>query len=200
MRETKKLSSYLICLVLLVLYSSQIIAGIDEGIAAYNSGDHATAYNEFLPVAESGDKKAQLLLGLMYDNGLGIKQDYDQAAKWYRRAAEQGQPRAQFNLGLMYESGEGIESDQKLAISWVRKSAEQGYAEAQDKLAQYYEKGEYLEQDLVKSHLWYSLAASQGARESIAPRNRVASKLSKVQLEESEEMYNAWQNVFQSVF
>lgn len=184
----------------LLLMSQFAMAGIDEGIAAYNNGDHATAYDEFLPVAKAGDKKAQLLLGLMYDNGLGVKKDHDSAAQWYRRAAEQGQPRAQFNLGLMYESGEGIQADEELALSWIRKSAEQGYAEAQDMLGRFYEHGKYLDKDLVKSHIWYSLAAGKGARESIAPRERVAAQLSEAQLAESEKMVNEWQNVFQHVF
>lgn len=188
------------CLLGLLLPLTSANAGIDEGVAAYNRGDHDAAYQEFLPVAEAGDKKAQLLLGLMYDNGLGIEQNYQRAAHWYRRAAEQGQPRAQFNLGLMYESGEGIKRDQAAAVGWVRKSAEQGYAEAQDKLARFFEEGEYIEQDLVQSHLWYSLAASKGAQESVEPRNRVAAKLSKAELRQSRQLFDVWQNVFQSVF
>lgn len=184
----------------LLFPASLIHAGIEEGVSAYNQGDHATAYKEFLPIAESGNKKAQLLLGLMYDNGLGIGRDYKQAAQWYSRAAEQGQPRAQFNLGLMYESGEGINADKAMALSWIRKSAEQGYAEAQDKLGHIYEDGHYVAQDFVHSHLWFSLAASDGIQESIDSKNRIAAQLNQDQLDESQRMVEMWQNVFKSVF
>ncbi len=142
-----------------------------------------------LPVAESGNKKVQLLLGLMHDNGLGIKRDYSQAAHWYPRFAEQGQPRAQFNLGLMYESGEGINADRGMAVSWVRKFAEQGYAEAQDKLGHYYETGTNTKEDLVQSHLWYSLAADAEIKQSIIAKDRVTANLSESQLQESQGLF-----------
>jgi len=47
----------------------------------------------------------------MYENGLGIKRDYDEAVKWYRLAAEQGLAEAQYNLRLMYKSGHGAPLD-----------------------------------------------------------------------------------------
>jgi TPR repeat protein len=65
-------------------------SGFDEGWAAYERGDYATAYEEFLPIAEQGDAFAQFSLGIMYDNGEGVPQDYAEAVKWYRLAAEQG--------------------------------------------------------------------------------------------------------------
>ena len=53
--------------------------------------------------AEQGDAKAQSHLGLMYDEGLGVSQDYAEAARWFRLAAEQGDANAQRNL--MYLEG-----------------------------------------------------------------------------------------------
>jgi len=38
----------------------------------------------------AGEADAQFLLGLMYDNGEGVPQDYKQAIKWYTKVAEQG--------------------------------------------------------------------------------------------------------------
>ena len=57
------------------------------------------------PLAEQGDANAQALLGRMYEEGVGVKQDNVKAVKWYSRAAEQGIAEAQFNLGNMYVSG-----------------------------------------------------------------------------------------------
>lgn len=186
------------CFLIVVPAASQ--AALEDGVAAYNSGDYALAYREFLPIGEGGDKKAQLLLGLMYDNGLGVERDVQQAAYWYRRAAEQGLPRAQFNLGLMYESGEGVSADRQASLTWVRRSAEQGYAEAQDKLARFYEAGGPIERDLVQSHLWFSLVAAQGVDSSAAERDRIASQLSTEELEASRRQFQVWQGVYQSVF
>ena len=45
---------------------------------------------EVRKAAEQGDASAQLMLGLMYYNGIGVTQDLFEAAFWLRRAAEQG--------------------------------------------------------------------------------------------------------------
>jgi TPR repeat protein len=38
---------------------------------------------------------------LMYDNGLGVTQEYNSAMYWYRKAAEQGNTNAQHQLDEM---------------------------------------------------------------------------------------------------
>ena len=45
--------------------------------------------------AEKGNAKAQFDLGLKYDTGEGVRQDYAEAAKWYRKAKDQGVAGAQ---------------------------------------------------------------------------------------------------------
>jgi len=86
-------------------------AGFDEGVAAYDRGDYATAVEEWLPIAEQGNADAQYNLGIMYDNGYGVPQDYAEAVRWYRLAAEQGYAKAQFVLGVMYDNGRGVPQD-----------------------------------------------------------------------------------------
>ena len=67
----------------------------------------------------------------MYENGIGVKQDYDKAIFWYTEAAKQGDTNAQNNLGLMYENGDGVEKNLEKAIYWYNKAIELGndYAE-----------------------------------------------------------------------
>jgi TPR repeat protein len=57
----------------------------DEGVAAYKAGDYVKAVELWQPLAEQGVANAQYNLGIMYDNGEGVKQDYAEAAKWYRQ-------------------------------------------------------------------------------------------------------------------
>ena len=63
-------------------------AGVDDGLAAYQRGDYATALREFRPLAEQGDAKVQGLLGNMYFFGRGVPQDDAEAARWYARDAD----------------------------------------------------------------------------------------------------------------
>ena len=78
-----------------------VAQSFEEALAAYNQGDYVTARRGFLGPAEQGNVLAQLGLGVIYDEGRGVRQDDAEAARWFRRAAEQGQAHAQNNLGLM---------------------------------------------------------------------------------------------------
>lgn len=73
-------------------------ADFDKGLSAAKSGDFATALREWTPLAEQGHAKAQFNLGVMYDRGQGVTQDYAEASKWYRKTAEQGDAAAQDKL------------------------------------------------------------------------------------------------------
>ena len=76
---------------LLLGYSQ--LSDLQDGITAYNQGDYATALKEFRVFASRGLDRAQHNLGVMYDKGQGVTQDYKgkQRMKWYvlRKAAEQ---------------------------------------------------------------------------------------------------------------
>ena len=69
--------------------------------------------------ADKGDAEAQHKLGVMYDAGQGVPQDYAEAAKWYRKAADQGNATAQYNLGYNYEFGHGVPQDDVQAYKWL---------------------------------------------------------------------------------
>ncbi len=120
----------LVALLLLTL-AAPAWAGWDEGVAAYERGDYATAFREMKPLAEQGNASAQYNLGFMYGNGEGVTQDYAEAVRWYRRAAEQGHAGAQTSLGVMYDKGQGVPQDYAEAVKWYTKAAERGVALAQ---------------------------------------------------------------------
>ena len=69
---------------------------------------------------------AQYNLGVMYDNGQGVPQDYKTAVKWYTLAAEQGTAVAQYNLGTMYALGNGVIQDNVYAHMWLNIAASSG--------------------------------------------------------------------------
>src|ERR1022692_1473847 len=62
--------------------------------------DEATA-KEVRKSAEAGNASAQNRLGLLYDEGLGVPQDYSQAKEWFEKAAKRGHVGAQVNLGTL---------------------------------------------------------------------------------------------------
>jgi TPR repeat protein len=54
--------------------------------------------------AEQGHTEAQIMLGIAYENGLGVDKDTSEAVVWYRRAAANGYADAQFEMGRLEEN------------------------------------------------------------------------------------------------
>ncbi len=87
-------------------------------------GRHEEAFSIYQQLANQGHAKAQFNLGVMYDRGQHVAQDYAQAVSWYQKAAEQGNTNAQYNLALKYQMGQGVIKDDTQAAYWYRKAAE----------------------------------------------------------------------------
>jgi len=58
-------------------------------VEAYEQQDYATALKKWQTLAEAGDAAAQNNLGILYDNGQGVAQDYGKARAWFEKAAAQ---------------------------------------------------------------------------------------------------------------
>ena len=112
--------------------------------------------------ATQGKVKAQSILGIMYENGYGVSQDFKQALYWSQKAADQGDPTAQFLLGFLYDKGQGVSQDCTQAASWYRKSADQGNSDAQFRLSVLYAKGQGIEQDYAQALYWSQKSANNG--------------------------------------
>jgi len=165
----------------------------NKGIAAFQSGDYATALKQWMPLAEKDDAEAQRNIGIMFQQGLGVPQSDVEAANWYRRAAENGHARAQQNLGVMYEEGAGVLQDYNEAVKWYRKSAEGGNITAKINLGVMYEEGRPgLPQDLVQTHMWFNLAAAQGNPDAANFRNDVAAEMTPEQVAEAQRLAQEW--------
>ena len=73
--------------------------------------------------AAQGNARSQCALGLLYDNGWGVPQDYAKAKQWYEQAAAQGNARAQVALGALYAKGQGVSKDDVRAYMWYNLAA-----------------------------------------------------------------------------
>ncbi len=125
------------------------LAGLKEGVAAYEAGNLPLAVKEFRASAEKGEADCQFNLALMYEQGIGVTKDEKQALVWYRKSAEQGNSNAQFNLGVLYENGRGTAVDFAQANQWYRKAAVQGDALAIGNLGMLYVRGDGVKVDKI---------------------------------------------------
>ena len=177
-------------------------AGLDEGTAALQRGDYATALREWRPLAKQGYAIAQNDLGVMFSKSvddliLDGQQDDATVVKQYRKAAEQGHADALNNLGVMYGEGQGVTQNYVEAVKWYRKAAEQGHALAQYNLGLMYDNGQGVPQDYAKAHMWYNLAASKlrpgGGRDTaVENRDNVAKRMTPAQISEAQKLAREW--------
>ena len=81
---------------------------------------------------------AQFNLGVFYEQGHVVPQNYEEAVKWYLAAAEQECAPAQCNLGLCYQTGRGVPKNSTEAVKWFIRAARQGDKTAQHNLGLHY--------------------------------------------------------------
>jgi uncharacterized protein len=184
-----------IALLLAAAGASPSIAGDAEDCANAASLDTTNAAGVVAAcrrLAAQGDAVAQNNLGALYDSGLGVAQDYAEAAKWFRKAADQGSAVAQNNLAILFDDGKGVAQDHAVAVSWYRKAAVQGLAAAQFELGIAYAKGQGVPQDVVQAHMWFNLAAVRGDRDAARNRDVVARRMTSEQIQQAEALAAAW--------
>ncbi len=169
-------------------------AGLDEGVAAYEAGNYVMALREFRPMAAKGNAAAQFNLGMMYNNGQGVAQDYKEAVSWYRKAATQGDVNAQSNLGVMYANGQGVAQDGKEAVNWYLKAAMQGDANAQSNLGFMYVNGEGVAKNHVTAYALFNTAAvtHDGARNN---RNALTKMMTPAQIKAGQALTRRMQEI-----
>ena len=130
-------------------------------------GADKDAFQFYRKAAKKGHPAAMNRLALFYMDGVGTKQNIDEAIKWFEEAIEVGNMEAALNLGYLYETGNGVEKDLSQAIKYYKKSAEGGMVRAQLKLGNCYKTGTCgVSQDLKEALKWYQKAADQGNEEA----------------------------------
>lgn len=113
--------------------------------------------------SDAGDKTATRALAEAYYLGRGgVEQNFDEAARWYRRLATQGDARAQTSLGLMYARGLGFAPNMAEARRWWSLAAAQNDAGAQHNLGMVYLEGQGVAPDLPQALHWFRQAAQRG--------------------------------------
>lgn len=168
--------------------ASGYCADYRKGADAYNEGNYEVALEEWRPLAERGDARAQFSVGIMHAHGRGVPQSYEEAARWYRLAGEQGNTKAQIELGFMYEFGRGVSRDDREAARWYRLAAGRGNAKAQLNLGSMYAFGKGVPEDYVYAHMWYSISASLGNKMADKRMEQIEKIMSPSQIEKAEEL------------
>ena len=125
-----------------------------------------TPLDKLTQLANAGNGKAELVVGLKYLDGDGVAVSEADAAKWLERAAEQGLAVAQYRLGTLYERGRGVPADAAKALHWYQLAAQAGNRKAMHNLAVAYAAGAGTTKNLAEAARWFSKAAALGLSDS----------------------------------
>ncbi len=130
--------------------------------AVHATKDYKSARSAYEELAKEGYSAAQNNLGVMYENGEGVREDVAEAAKWFRLAAEHGHAGAQNSLGLLYQNGNGVAKDPAEALKLYRQAAALNNADAINNIGVMYDNGEGVAEDDEEAFKWYLKAAEMG--------------------------------------
>jgi len=141
-------------------FASKFIAKMDEQetlTAADDSSDFdilafLTPVEEAAPRQQSivaqlhgqailGDPSAQFTLGQMYQAGINVNKNVQEAIKYYEMAAEQEDLRAEYALGILFLEGRELPPQYRKAQGWLRDAAFKGNEYAQYALGRIKENG-----------------------------------------------------------
>ena len=74
--------------------------------------------------ANQNDTESQMILGDIYYDGDGVKENKTEAIKWYQKAAENNNSRAQAIVGVAYMGGIGVKQNFATAKKWFGKACD----------------------------------------------------------------------------
>lgn len=169
-----------------------IVLLLSTSIHAAEAALSATQIKAMNQKAANGDLQAQAELAERYYKGDGLKQDYTQAAHWYKKLAETGVLKAQLTLGLMYIKGSGVKKNDEEAVHWLTQAAEQRLPMAQYLLGVASLEGHGVQQDPIKAYMWFEIAAAMDNQNAAAARKELAQKLSAKDIALAEQMATDW--------
>ncbi len=114
-RLTYRLSSLSLSVAICLL---PIIAAAADCSKDLGNKDYERAVASCTSAAETGDASAQINLGMMYNEGLGVKKNFHKSMSLYRDAAAQGSEIAPLLIAFLYQRGQGVTIDNVSAMVW----------------------------------------------------------------------------------
>lgn len=123
------------------LYQGAANNGVAQALlplAFYNAMDgdkqgQAEAFKVAENQADAGDQKAALLLGMLYDRGVGVSADPAKAIYWYQQSGQN--PVTQFIMGTYTTEGKGVAEDKEKGLEMLNQSAQAQFAYSDFNLA-----------------------------------------------------------------
>jgi len=123
----------------------------------------ASVFAAMLEKAEKGEPHAMVLLGSLYEQGIGAPRNFTSAMQWYEKAASAGSAEGYSRLAACYEVGVGVTANMDTALKNYQKAVDMEFPVAQHKMGTFYLSGNGVSQDVSKGISLLSKAAEKWA-------------------------------------
>lgn len=130
---------------------------INEMKEAFDGKDYNKVYQIGLRLPDDAD--AQYMMGQLYEKGLGVIKNLDEAMKLYSKASVQHHPAAMTAFGYIAAAEY---KDYSQAYMLFQEAADRGNSDAMVYLSSLYDKGDGVEKDTMESMKWLFKAADAG--------------------------------------
>lgn len=143
--------------------------------------------------ADQGYASAQRALAYMYEQGMGVNRDMNQAFAWYRKAADGGDAEGEYRTGwsLDVDSGDVDSTAMATAVEWYRKAAEQNNHAAQMFMGFAYATGKGAARDDVEAYKWLTLSNGWGY-DTPATLAELESRMTKGEISDAKQRVEDW--------
>jgi hypothetical protein len=124
----------------------------------------ATSTQELEKSCNQGNSTTCLLLGGMFYEGDGVRQDKVKAAQFYQKSCDVGDSRSDIGCAFLaraYYHGDGVRQDMAKAAQLYLKSCDGGATAACNILGTMYSNGEGVRQDKVRALQFYQKACER---------------------------------------
>ena len=127
--------------------------------------DYENAYKWLKKASDAGDWTATVMVAEMNMDGLGGKQDREEARQLLEKIVDDGTADAYtyYTLGIIYEENIQVDKDLGKALLYYEKASDMGYDAASEKLGDMYFDGTGVSQDYSQALYYYIKAADNSS-------------------------------------
>ncbi len=188
----KRRFAFVVATAVLFASAGPSVAQLARGVELFERAEFSAAVQVLTPLANSGDAKAQYVLGVMYLNGMANPPSEASAAELMIKSGEAGFEKAQVELARMYREGHGVEQDFAKSLLWSKKAAEAGDVGAQLQVADAFAFGHGVKPDPVEAYKWYEIAVLYWGPLAVNARDLVAKSMTPDQVAKAKAAAEDW--------
>lgn len=122
-------------------------------------------------LSDRGDMQARMILGMLYADGFGCKQDAKRALEFLQSSASHGNSEAYKHMGDIYLVGKLVPQNADKALECYRAAAKLGMTNAYETMGDIFHEGKLIKRDIAKAIELYDMGAKEGHTSAASKSN-----------------------------